>query len=117
MKFAPVPSFPACATAALESGDPAKGASTLLTNTASGCLVPWHWHTLTETILMVSGTSRLEMKGGGKPAMLRSGVYASMPAHHVHQVRCVSSVPCVLFIHSGAAFDIHSSTPPATRFP
>lgn len=107
MKFAAMPNLPACTKAAVESGDPAKSASTLLTNFSSGCVVPWHWHTPTETILMVSGTSRLDMKGSAKPAVLHAGDYATMPAHHVHQASCVSSTPCVLFIHSNAAFDIH----------
>jgi len=107
MKFAPVPNLPACTTAAVEGGDPTKGQSTLVTNFTSGCIVPWHWHTPTETILVVSGTSRLDMKGTAKPVMLHSGDYAEMPAHHVHQARCVSSVPCVLFIHSSDTFDIH----------
>ena len=107
MKFAPVPNLPACATAAVESGDPTKGAATLLLNIAPGCDVPWHWHTATETILITSGSLRLEMKGGDKPAMLRAGDYAAMPSHHVHQARCVGATPCMLFIHSSAAFDIH----------
>lgn len=107
MKFAPVPNLPACATGAVEDGDPAKGESTLVTNFTPGCSVPWHWHTPTEIILVVSGTSRLDMKGSAKAAMLHAGDFATMPSHHVHQARCVSSVPCVLFIHSTAAFDIH----------
>jgi quercetin dioxygenase-like cupin family protein len=42
---------------------------------------------------------------GEKPITLKAGGFAIMPAHHVHQFRCIEN--CVLYIYSDTAFDIH----------
>lgn len=105
-KFQTVPNVPTCATAAVESGNPASGASLLLVHVAPGCTFPWHFHTIVEAVLGVSGVLRLQMKGG-QPATLGPSDYAMMPAHHVHMARCASRVPCAFFLHSSGAFDIH----------
>lgn len=56
---------------------------------------------------MVSGSLRVEMKGGDKAMYMHAGDYAMMPSHHIHEARCVGAVPCMMFLHSSAAFDIH----------
>jgi len=104
LKFAPIPGAPTCATAALESGDPAKGGSVIVAKVAAGCTFPWHWHTATEHVILVTGTGRMEMKDG-KPATLHPGGYAMMPSHHVHQFTCVNA--CSFFLVQDAPFDIH----------
>jgi quercetin dioxygenase-like cupin family protein len=110
-KFASGPNTPNCVTVAVEKGDPATGPSVMLARFAPGCFVPWHWHTTNENVMVASGLLRIEMKGeemkGEKPALLRSGDFALMPSHHVHQARCVGSAACLMFIYSDAAFDIH----------
>ena len=107
MKFGPLPNLPACLTGASERGNPMTEASTLLLRFRPGCRAPWHWHTAEETLLIVSGTLRAEMKGGAKPMLLHQGDYAFMPSHNIHQAACVGTVPCSLFLHSSVAFDIH----------
>jgi quercetin dioxygenase-like cupin family protein len=107
MKLGPLPNVPACVTGASENGDPTKEASTLLLRFAPGCLVPSHWHTPDETILMVSGSVRVEMKGSDKPAFMHAGDYAMMPSKHVHNARCAGPAACTMFLHSSGAFDVH----------
>ena len=104
-KFAPLPGLPACATLAVESGDPSQGASVILLKGPAGCRIPWHWHTATEQIMMVSGSSKVQMQDTGQTSSLGPGGYAMMPSKHVHQFTCASA--CAAFVSSNAAFDIH----------
>jgi quercetin dioxygenase-like cupin family protein len=105
-KFEPVPGLPQCITGAVQSGDPATGPSVISFKATPGCVVPWHWHTPTEHIMLVSGSARVEMKdGAAKPAVLGPGGYAMLPAKHVHQFTCPTA--CAGFVYSDAAFDIH----------
>ncbi len=104
LKFGPVPGLPACAKAAPLRGDPATGPAVLLAKLASGCRVPWHWHTAGEELLVVSGKGRLEMKDG-KPLELKAGAFASMPGRHIHQATCSSA--CEFFVVTDGVFDIH----------
>lgn len=104
MTVVPVPGLPTCTPGSVQSGDPTKGASVILAKVAAGCSIPWHWHTATEHLILVSGVVRLEAKDG-KPATLRAGGFATMPSRHVHQFRCTTR--CVLYVYSDAAFDIH----------
>jgi quercetin dioxygenase-like cupin family protein len=104
-KFAPLPGLPACATLAVESGDPSKGASVILLKGPAGCVIPWHWHTPAEQIMMVSGSAKVQMRDTGLSSTLGPGGYAMMPSKHVHQFTCSSA--CAAFVSSDAAFDIH----------
>ena len=103
-KLAPMAGLPSCVTMAVESGDPGKGASVIVFKGTAGCSIPWHWHTPTEQVMIVSGSAKLEMKGGSS-ATLGAGGYAMMPGKHVHQFMCASA--CTAFVHSDGAFDIH----------
>ncbi len=103
-KFAPIPGMPACMTGAVESGDPAKGASLMVFKATANCKIPWHWHTPTEQVMIVRGSAKVEMKGGAATA-LGPGGFALMPSKHVHQFTCVTA--CVGFVHSDQAFDMH----------
>jgi quercetin dioxygenase-like cupin family protein len=84
-KFEPMAGFPQCVTLAVESGDPSKGASVIVFKGTPGCLIPWHWHTPTEHVMMVTGSAKVEMKDTGKTVSLGPGGYALMPGKHVHQ--------------------------------
>lgn len=101
MKF---PGFPTCAPGSVVNGDPSKGPSIILAKGSAGCVVPWHWHTPNEHLMMISGTARLQTKDG-KPSTLRAGGYAMMPSHHQHQFTCTTA--CMLYVYSDTAFDIH----------
>jgi quercetin dioxygenase-like cupin family protein len=103
-KFGSLPVLPACMTFAVDRGDPTKGAAVLLIKMSSGCVVPWHWHTANETLMMVSGHGKAEMKAGGSHPMT-PGDYIFLPAKQAHQFTCVSS--CRFFLDTDAAFDIH----------
>ena len=103
-KLGVMPGLPPCTTAAVESGDPGKGASVIVFKASAGCTIPWHWHTPTEHVMIVSGSAKVEMKGGSN-ATLGPGGYALMPSKHVQQFTCTSA--CSAFVYSDAAFDIH----------
>src|SRR5215472_6724636 len=51
MKFIAIPDMPSCTSAAILRGDPRSGPAWVLLKVASGCQVPWHWHTATEELV------------------------------------------------------------------
>jgi quercetin dioxygenase-like cupin family protein len=104
VEFTTPANLPECAKLAGLSGDPAKGAFTALVKLMSGCSIPWHWHTYSENLMIVSGKGQVEMKDGS-PFQFQPGAYLSMPGHHIHQAKC--DTDCVLFLSSDGAFDIH----------
>lgn len=104
MKFEAKPNLPACATAAVAQGDPAKGPSFIVGKIGKNCVIPWHWHTANENIILVSGEARVETKDG-KPVTLTAGGFATMPSKHIHRFSCVKA--CSLYVYSDAIFDIH----------
>lgn len=103
-KMAPMPGLPSCIVMAVESGNPATGPSVIVFQATAGCVIPWHMHTPTEHVMIVSGSAKVEMRDGAS-ATLGAGGYALMPSKHVHQFTCVSA--CTAFVHSDGAFDIH----------
>jgi quercetin dioxygenase-like cupin family protein len=103
-KFINLPMLPACMTISAQRGDPMKDAAVLLLKFTSGCVVPWHWHTANENLMMVSGKAKGEMKPGGAH-MLTAGDYLFMAGKQVHQFTCISS--CLVFDVIDGAFDIH----------
>jgi quercetin dioxygenase-like cupin family protein len=104
LEFIEIPDMPECATAAILRGDPRSGPAWVLLKLASGCRVPWHWHTANETLIVISGRGSIEMKDG-PPLKFTPGAYASLPKNHVHRASC--SRTCLLFNGADAAFDIH----------
>jgi quercetin dioxygenase-like cupin family protein len=105
LKFAPLPGLPACVSIAVEDGDPTKGASIIAMKAATGCVIPWHWHTPNENVMIVSGQARFQMRGEAKGVTVGPGGFAKLNAKHVHQFTCLSS--CTAFLYSDSAFDIH----------
>jgi quercetin dioxygenase-like cupin family protein len=105
-KFGPIPNAPECFTVAVERGDPTKGPSVILARFAAGCVAPFHWHSPSETVMVVSGSLQTTMKGE-KPFVAHHGDFLYMPPKHVHRATCLSSAPCIVFLASDAAFDIH----------
>jgi quercetin dioxygenase-like cupin family protein len=103
-KFVNFPGLPTCMTGSVQNGDPSKGASVILAKSTAGCTVPWHWHSASEQLMMVSGTARVEMKDGA-PASVHGGDYLALPEKQPHQFTCVAA--CTLFIAPSGAFDIH----------
>jgi quercetin dioxygenase-like cupin family protein len=104
LKFTPIPDMPACASAAILRGNPRNAPAWVLLKLASGCRVPWHWHTANETLVVISGQGTVAMKDG-PPLRFAPGAYTSLPSHHQHQASC--SRTCLFFNGADAAFDIH----------
>ena len=104
LEFTEIPDMPACASAAILRGNPRFGPAWVLLKLASGCQVPWHWHSANETLVVISGRGAVTMKDG-PPLQFVPGAYASLPSHHQHQANCTRT--CLLFNTADAAFDIH----------
>lgn len=104
MQFAPIPGMPTCTRGSVQNGDPSSGPSVIAARAESGCVIPWHWHTPNERLILVAGVAKLEMRDGGS-LTLKAGGFALMPTKHVHQFTCVRA--CTLYVHSDAAFDLH----------
>jgi len=105
-KFTAIPTAPDCFTIAVEKGDPGKGASVILARFAPGCVAPFHWHTPTETVMVVSGSLEVQMKDD-KAFVAHHGDFVDLPPRHIHRATCQGTAPCLVFISSNAAFDIH----------
>jgi quercetin dioxygenase-like cupin family protein len=106
LKFGPIPNAPECFTVAVERGDPSKGPSVILAKFAPGCVAPFHWHTPSETVMVVSGALQTQMKGD-KTLVARHGDFLYLPPRHVHRATCSGAAPCLVFLTSDAAFDLH----------
>jgi quercetin dioxygenase-like cupin family protein len=105
-KFAAVPGVPDCATLAVLKGDPGKGSSVVEMKFTPGCIVPWHWHTSSESAVPLAGLLEISMKGE-KPVLLTNGDYGYLPSNHIHQAKCTGSKPCSAIFFLDAPFDIH----------
>jgi len=105
-KFATVPDLPDCATLAALKGDPGKGPSVVEMKFTPGCIVPWHWHTPSESAVPLAGLLEISMKGE-KPVLLTNGDYGYLPSKHIHQAKCTGSKPCAGIFFLDAPFDVH----------
>ena len=105
-KFVSLPVAPQCFTIAVERGNPANGPSVVLAKFAPGCVAPFHWHTPSETAMVVSGSLETQMKDD-KAFVAHHGDFVYLPPHHVHRATCRGSEPCLVFLSSDAPFDIH----------
>lgn len=119
LKFGNVPALPTCFTMAVQAGDPATSAFVASIKTPAGCTIPWHWHTYSENLMIVSGTVHIAMRDdSGKTMMeksLTAGGFALLPAKHVHEFKCEKT--CQLFFMSDGKFDIHYVDPKGTEIP
>ena len=94
-----------CLASAVESGDPAKGPSTIILKAPPSCLVPWHYHTAQEQLIVVQGNVQTEMEGmSARP--LGPGGFAKMPGKAKHQFSCQSKTACVMFVTFDGTYDI-----------
>jgi len=105
-KFMAIPNAPDCFTIAVEKGDPMKGPSVILARFAPHCVAPFHWHTPGETLMAVSGALETQMKDN-KAMVVHAGDFVYLPSRHVHRANCTGAEPCLVFLSSDAAFDIH----------
>src|SRR6266481_8864084 len=103
-KFGAIPNAPDCFTVAVERGDPTKGPSVILAKFAPGCVAPFHWHSPSETVMIISGSLQTQMKGDAA-FVAHHGDFVYMPPRHVHRATCLGTAPCLVFLSSDAAFD------------
>jgi quercetin dioxygenase-like cupin family protein len=96
---------PPCLKGALENGNPDSGPSTFLLEAASGCVVPAHYHTAEEQLLVVSGDVLTGMDGM-KDATLGAGGFAMMPSKAMHWFTCESKMKCLMFVTFDRKYDI-----------
>jgi quercetin dioxygenase-like cupin family protein len=91
-KFQNMPGIPKCLTILVERGDPTTGPAIMLLKMTAGCKVPWHWHTVGEQVMVVSGVGKAEMKGMDKAAMVHAGDFLYIPAKNIHQLTAVTAM-------------------------
>lgn len=86
--FNGVPGLPTCTTGAVESGDPTKEPSIILAKGEKGCVIPWHWHTPIEHVMIVSGSARMEMKDGSAANLKAGGIAHPSGTHSFVPLSC-----------------------------
>ncbi len=98
LKWNPCPPFlpKGCGIAVL-NGEPAKNNLDVFFKLPGKSVLPRHWHTSAERMILVAGELHVEYDGQ-KTAILKPGTYAYGPARKSHSGKCVSKEPCILFI-------------------
>lgn len=92
-----------CAIAVLH-GDPSQPNADVFLKVPAQSQLPPHTHTSAERMVLVAGELEVTYLGQA-PLRLAAGDYAYGPAGRPHEGRCVSDVPCVLFIAFESAVD------------
>lgn len=100
------PIFPAGCTIAVLHGDPAKPNADVFLRVPSQYVIPPHWHTSAERMVLVTGQLKVTYQGDAA-AVLEAGNYAYGPAKKPHKAECISSDPCTLFIAFEGPVDAH----------
>jgi quercetin dioxygenase-like cupin family protein len=96
---------PDCLKVARENGDPDTGASTFLLKASPGCVVPPHYHTAEEQLIVVQGDVLTGMDGMAE-ATLGPGGFAMMPSKAMHWFTCQSKGTCLMFVTFDRTYDI-----------
>jgi quercetin dioxygenase-like cupin family protein len=96
---------PPCLKSALENGNPDSGASTFLLEATPGCVVPAHYHTAEEQLIVVRGDVLTGMDGMSEK-ILGPGGFAMMPSKAMHWFTCQSKAPCLMFVTFDRTYDI-----------
>jgi quercetin dioxygenase-like cupin family protein len=105
-KFVSVPGVPACVTMAPLRGNLGTGPATVMVKMTQACVVPYHWHTPSEELIVLRGAPLAQMQGQ-RPVILKVGSYSQLPSTHTHRFRCESKEPCLIALVTGGVFDIH----------
>jgi len=111
LQWGPCPPFlpEGCGIAVLH-GDPAKDNVDVFLRVPAKSILPLHWHTSAERMILVAGELHVAYEGQ-KTTVIKSGSYAYGPAKVPHKATCASAVPCVLFI----AFESPLDAVPVTK--
>jgi quercetin dioxygenase-like cupin family protein len=105
LQWGPCPAFmpTGCGLAVLH-GDPAKPNADVFLRVAGGAVIPEHWHTSAERMVLVAGDLAVHYQNQAE-VVLKPGMYAYGPAKVPHTASCRGSAPCVLFIAFESAVD------------
>ena len=95
-----------CLLSAVETGDPTTGRSTSILKASPGCVVPWHFHTAEEQLIIISGTVLAEMTDH-QPTRLGPGGFAMMGGRMPHQLTCQGKSACLMIVAFDRAYDIY----------
>ena len=98
LKWGACPPFlPKGCQIAILHGDPAKNNADIFFKVPANAVIPRHWHTSAERLVLVSGELHVTYDGQ-KTLVLKPGAYAYGPAKLPHKAECKKAGPCVLFI-------------------
>lgn len=110
VKWGPCPPFlPKGCGLAVVHGDPAQDNADAFLRVPSGSVIPRHWHTSAERMVLVAGQLQVAYDGQA-PMTLRPGSYAYGPAKLPHSASCAKGEDCVLFIAFEGPIDAHPMT-------
>lgn len=105
IQWGPCPLFmPAGCGLAVLHGDPAKANADVFLKIPANAVIPKHWHTSAERMVLVAGELSVNYEGQAK-VVLKPGMYAYGPAKLPHGATCAGSESCILFIAFESAVD------------
>lgn len=96
---------PDCLQFAVENGDLKTGPSTAIMKAAPNCVVPPHYHSAEEQLIIVRGEVSTGMEGM-TDALLGPGGFAMMASKQVHWFTCTAKEECLMFVTFDRAYDI-----------
>jgi hypothetical protein len=96
---------PDCLQFFLENGDMKTGPSTAIMKAKPKCVVPPHYHTAEEQLIIVKGDVSTGMEGM-KDAVLGPGGFAMMPSKAPHWFTCTAKEECLMFVTFDRAYNI-----------
>jgi mannose-6-phosphate isomerase-like protein (cupin superfamily) len=94
-----------CLSSALETGDPATGPATFILKAPPGCVVPWHFHTAREQVIVIRGRLEMQMTDHDK-SQLGPGGFAVMQTRVAHRFACRGKTPCLMIVAFDDSYDI-----------
>ncbi len=113
LKWGPCPAFmPAGCGLAVLHGDPAKANADVFLRLPANAVIPEHWHTSAERMVLVAGELTVNYKGQAS-AVIKPGMYAYGPANVPHSASCGAGASCILFIAFESAVDAVPTAAPA----
>ena len=99
LKWGPCPPFlPKGCEISVLHGDPAKNNADIFFKVPANSVIPRHWHTSPERIVLVSGELHVTYDGH-KTAVLKPGTYAYGPAKLPHIAECKRLAPASCSSH------------------
>ena len=96
---------PDCLQFFLENGDMQTGPSTAIMKAKPNCVVPPHYHTAEEQLIIVKGNVSTGMEGM-KDTVLGPGGFAMMPSKQPHWFTCTAKEECLMFVTFDRVYDI-----------